>query len=118
MSNLGNVDLTISPHVDENDMKNAGWDSNVADTSFGGKFVKQKDESGNDEYVYIHYTPVLPDGTILSPEQMSEYIQKTLNGSQNILDADDKGLVVKVDTEVPSSEDVEDFIDTGKCLTA
>ena len=114
MSNLGNVDLTISPHVDENDMKNAGWDSNVADTSFGGKFVKQKDESGNDEYVYIHYTPVLPDGTILSPEQMSEYIQKTLNGSQNILDADDKGLVVKVDTEVPSSEDVEDFIDTGK----
>lgn len=114
MSNLGNVDLTISPHVDESDMKNAGWDSNVADTSFGGKFVKQKDESGNDEYVYIHYTPVLPDGTILSPEQMSEYIQKTLNGSQNILDADDKGLVVKVDTEVPSSEDVEDFIDTGK----
>lgn len=114
MSNLGNVDLTISPHVDENDMKNAGWDSNVADTSFGGNFVKQKDESGNDEYVYIHYTPVLPDGTILSPEQMSEYIQKTLNGSQNILDADDKGLVVKVDTEVPSSEDVEDFIDTGK----
>jgi hypothetical protein len=114
MSNLGNVDLTISPHVDENDMKNAGWDSNVADTSFGGKFVKQKDESGNDEYVYIHYTPVLPDGTILSPEQMSEYIQNTLNGSQNILDADDKGLVVKVDTEVPSSEDIEDFIDTGK----
>lgn len=114
MSNLGNVDLTISPHVDENDMKNAGWDSNVADTSFGGKFVKQKDESGNDEYVYIHYTPVLPDGTILSPEQMSEYVQKTLNGSQNILDADDKGLVVKVDTEVPSSKEIEDFVDTGK----
>lgn len=114
MSNLGNVDLTISPHVDENDMKNAGWDSNVADTSFGGKFVKQKNESGNDEYVYIHYTPVLPDGTILSPEQMSEYVQKTLNGSQNILDADDKGLVVKVDTEVPSSKEIEDFIDTGK----
>lgn len=114
MSNLGNVDLTISPHVDENDMKNAGWDSNVADTSFGGKFVKQKNESGNDEYVYIHYTPVLPDGTILSPEQMSEYVQKTLNGSQNILDADDKGLVVKVDTEVPSSKEIEDFVDTGK----
>ena len=118
LSKEGNVDLTIRPVVDSSTMQAAGWDvedGEIATTFKSGKFVWQGDEETG-QYVYIHYTPILPDGTVLSPEEVDDYINNTLQHSQNVLDADEKGLVIKVDTDINIPEDeIKDFQEgTGK----
>lgn len=108
LSKNGNVDLTIRPVIDSSAMQAAGWDvedGSIATTFTQGEFIWQGDEE-NGQYVYVHYTPILPDGTVLTPDQLSDYLYGTLEGSQNILDADNKGLVLKVDTDLQGiSED-------------
>ena len=113
-SQFGNVDFTIRPIIDSSKMQEAGWDvedGTISTTNKAGEFVWQGDEE-NGKYVYVHYTMISPDGKeIYSPEEMSDYIGNTLEGAQNILDADNKGLVIKVD-EVPdniSENDIKNF---------
>lgn len=118
LSKNGNVDLTIRPVIDSSAMQAAGWDveDGSIDTIFTqGEFIWQGDEE-NGQYVYVHYTPILPDGTVLTPDQLSDYLYGTLEGSQNILDADDKGLVLKVDTDLQgiSEDDIKALQEDGK----
>lgn len=117
LSKNGNVDLTIRPVIDSSAMQAAGWDvedGSIATTFTQGEFIWQGDEE-NGQYVYVHYTPITPDGKVMTPENMSDYLYGTLEGAQNILDADDKGLVLKVDT-VPqdiSEKDIKDLQKRG-----
>lgn len=117
LSKNGNVDLTIRPVIDSSAMQAAGWDvedGSIATTFTQGEFIWQGDEE-NGQYVYVHYTPITPDGKVMTPENMSDYLYGTLEGAQNILDADDKGLVLKVDT-VPqdiSEKDIKDLQEKG-----
>lgn len=107
LSKEGNVDLTIRPVIDSSAMQAAGWDvedGSIATTFTQGEFIWQGDEE-NGQYVYVHYTPILPDGTVLTPDEMTDYLYGTLEGSQNVLDADDKGLVLKVDTDLNIPEE-------------
>lgn len=118
LSKNGNVDLTIRPVIDSSAMQAAGWDvedGSIATTFTQGEFIWQGDEE-NGQYVYVHYTPILPDGTVLTPDQVSDYLYGTLEGSQNILDADDKGLVLKVDTDLQgiSEDDIKALQEDGK----
>ena len=118
LSKNGNVDLTIRPVIDSSAMQAAGWDvedGSIATTFTQGEFIWQGDEE-NGQYVYVHYTPILPDGTVLTPDQLSEYLYGTLEGSQNILDADNKGLVLKVDTDLQgiSEDDIKALQEGGK----
>lgn len=118
LSKNGNVDLTIRPVIDSSAMQAAGWDvedGSIATTFTQGEFIWQGDEE-NGQYVYVHYTPILPDGTVLTPDQLSDYLYGTLEGSQNILDADDKGLVLKVDTDLQgiSEDDIKALQEDGK----
>lgn len=118
LSKNGNIDLTIRPVIDSSAMQAAGWDvedGSIATTFTQGEFIWQGDEE-NGQYVYVHYTPILPDGTILTPDQLSDYLYGTLEGSQNILDADDKGLVLKVDTDLQgiSEDDIKTLQEDGK----
>ena len=95
LSQNGNVDLTIRPVIDSSAMKAAGWDvedGSIATTFTQGEFVWQGGEDDG-QYVYVHYTPILPDGTVLTPDQLSNYLYGTLESSKNILEADDKGIV-------------------------
>ena len=117
LSKNGNVGLTIRPVIDSSAMQAAGWDvedGSIATTFTQGEFIWQGDEE-NGQYVYVHYTPITPDGKVMTPENMSDYLYGTLEGAQNILDADDKGLVLKVDT-VPqdiSEKDIKDLQEKG-----
>lgn len=87
---LGNVDLTKRPKV-------AMDDGSTATVLSSSEFLWQGDEE-NGEYVAVHYTPILPDGTILDDNTLAKYLYETLEGSDDILKADTKGLVLKVDT--------------------
>lgn len=118
LSKNGNVNLTIRPVIDSSAMQAAGWDvedGSIATTFTQGEFIWQGDEE-NGQYVYVHYTPILPDGTVLTPDQLSDYLYGMLEGSQNILDADDKGLVLKVDTDLQgiSEDDIKALQEDGK----
>lgn len=112
LSKEGNVDLTIRPVIDSSAMQAAGWDvedGSIATTFTQGEFIWQGDEE-NGQYVYIHYTPILPDGTVLTPDELTDYLYGTLEGSQSVLDADNKGIVLKVDTDLNIPEgDIKKF---------
>ena len=100
LSKYGNVDLTIRPIVDESQIR--------------GQFIWQGDEK-NGRYVYVHYTPVLPSGDVMSDDTLSNYIAESLNGAQNILDADTERIVIKVDTDFDIPEaDISNYLHTGE----
>lgn len=114
-SKEGNVDLTIRPKIDSSTMQSAGWDvedGSVSTTFKSGEFIWQGDEE-NGKYVYIHYTPILPDGTVLTPKEMDDYLYNVLEGSDDILGADSKGLVIKVDADVDIPEGEIDAFKNG-----
>ena len=61
-----------------------------------------KDASGETRQILV--TPILPDGTVLSEKDLKEYINTSLKGAEDFLAADDKGLVIKVDAQVPDKD--------------
>lgn len=107
----GNVDLLARPLVDAAELAKKGWEDageGIA-TVFSSSF--QLNQAGKD--VMVHVTPILPDGTVLSPEELEQYIDTTLNDAENILQSDNKkngglGIVLNVDTDL-SDKIAEDF---------
>lgn len=118
LSEYGNVNLTNRQKVSGKTMRDKGWtdfnDDDVATTYTMSDFVWQGDEDTG-KYVYVHYTPILPDGSVLSPDELSKYIDETLNGTKNILetDSDNKRIVMKVDDGI-SHEDSVNYKQTGE----
>lgn len=105
---LGNVDLTARPKVEMDD-------GSTATVLSAFDFLWQGDEE-NGQYVAVHFTPILPDGTILDDATLSEYLNGTLSGAEDILakDAENKGIVLKVDTDLGLTEEDIKSIETGK----
>lgn len=107
----GNVDLLARPLVDAAELAKKGWKDageGIA-TVFSSSF--QLNQAGRE--VMVHITPILPDGTVLSPDELEQYIDTILNDAENILQADNKkngglGVVLNVDTDL-SSKIAEDF---------
>lgn len=98
---LGNVDLTTRPKVELDD-------GSTATVLSGLEYLWQGNEEDG-QYVGVHITPILPNGEVLSDEELSNYIQNILADADNILEADKvenggKGLVLKVDTDLNLSE--------------
>lgn len=114
LSKEGNVDLTIRPVVDSSGMKDWEVEEGSKATTFtSGEFIWQGDEE-NGQYVYVHYTPILPNGDVLTKDQMDNYLFNVLEGSEDILNADNKGLVLKVDTDLNiPEEDIEKLQNGG-----
>lgn len=118
LSEYGNVNLTNRQKVSGKTMRDKGWtdfnDDDVATTYTMSDFIWQGDEDTG-KYVYVHYTPILPDGSVLSPDELSKYIDETLNGTKNILetDSDNKRIVMKVDDGI-SHEDSVNYKQTGE----
>ena len=90
---VGNVDINNRPVVINDD-------GTYSTTSTS--FQERKLDDGT--YEIIHFTPILPDGTVLEGDALNNYLDKIL-GSSNVLEADNPanggyGLVYKVDTEI------------------
>ena len=102
---LGNVDLTKRPKVSMDD----GSTATVLSSS---EFLWQGDEE-NGRYVAVHYTPILPDGTVLDDDTLAKYLYETLEGSDDILKADTKGIVLKVDAGLNITDEDIASLETG-----
>ena len=102
----GNVDLLNRPNIDAVELTRAGWEGNPEKEgdAYATLYSSQygiKDAKGNIREILV--TPILPDGTVLSEKELQEYIFNTLQGANDILAADDKGLVIAVDVDPDGS---------------
>ncbi len=77
-----NVNITSRPQVPNEKIQKAGWETE--DTDYSPIYSSHYSNEDGTETVLL--TPVLPDGTVLSPEQLSEYAKELLNGQE--IDAD------------------------------
>lgn len=97
---VGNVDINNRPVVINDD-----GSYSTTSTAFQEKWVGDEE---NGHYIIAHFTPILPDGTVLDEDSLNEYIDKILN-SDDPMEADKvenggKGIVYKVDTEINGKE--------------
>ena len=102
----GNVDLLNRPQVDAYELTKAGWKGNpdkegeATATVYSSQYGI-KDASGSVREILV--TPILPDGTVLSEKQLEDYIFNVLQGSSDLLAADEKGLVIAMDVDPDGS---------------
>lgn len=98
----GNADLLHRPIIEAVDLIKAGWKD--AGEGFATVFSSQfgiEDAKGKE--VEILVTPILKDGTVLSPEALEKYVNEVLSGAEDILAADTMGLVIAVDVDPDGS---------------
>lgn len=94
----GTVDVLARPYVSGGDVREAGWqNAGNGNASLYATTKSVKDMQGNS--ISILVTPVLPDGTVLTQAELSGYINSTLNGASDILAADSKGIVIKINPD-------------------
>ena len=83
---LGDVDLTIRPKVDTSELEKAGWGEQEEGTATVYSSTYYKSDFGDlqpgESDAAIVLTPILPDGTVLSPEQLKTYAGQLLNGEK------------------------------------
>lgn len=107
LSKLGNVQLTLRPQVKMDDgsvatvlTTNNDYIASVTDEDTGVRFGQN---------VIIHYTPILPDGTVWSDEEAAQYIQRLVDrySLDELLekDAESQKLILKIDTDLDFSLD-------------
>lgn len=95
----GNVDLLKRKLVDGADLVAAGWeDAGGKIQTIFSQLLNVKDASGNDVKVLV--SPILPDGSVLSPDMLAEYVNLNLQGAENMIDADSLGIVLKAGVDV------------------
>lgn len=98
----GNVDLLKRQLIPAADLAAKGWE-NVGEgvaTVFSSQY-EIKDKDGNMREIIV--TPILPDGSVLSPEELDAYVNEKLQGT-DILNADFKSIVIGVDVDQNSGE--------------
>ncbi len=98
----GNVDLLNRPRIDASKLSGAGWKdagTGIA-TVFSSRYGVQ-DATGKE--VEILVTPILPDGTVLSEAELQDYVDNVLNGAEDLLAADTKGIVISVGVDADGS---------------
>lgn len=99
----GNVDLLNRKMIPATKLAAKGW-KDVGEgyaTVFSSQYGIQDNQGNN---VEILVTPILPNGEVMSQEELESYIDNTLNGAEDILAADDKGIVIKVGVSTDGSE--------------
>lgn len=98
----GNVNHLARPLVKAAELVKKGWEdagegiATVFSSQFGILDAKGK-------VTEILVTPILPNGDILSPQELDDYIYTQLEGAQNILAADTKGLVIATNVAADGS---------------
>jgi hypothetical protein len=98
----GNVNHLARPLVEAAELVKKGWEdagegiATVFSSQYGILDAKGK-------VTEILVTPILPNGDILSPQELDDYIHSKLEGAQNILAADTKGLVIAVNVAADGS---------------
>ena len=98
----GNVEHLARPLVAAAELVKKGWEdagegiATVFSSQFGILDAKGK-------VTEILVTPILPNGDILSPQELEDYIYTQLEGAQDILAADTKRLVIATNVAADGS---------------
>lgn len=122
LSKYGNVNLTNRQKVSGKIMQESGWtdvnENDFSTTHTMSKLVWQGDKDTG-KYVYVHYTPILDNGKVLSPDELSKYIEDISKDTDDILSADasKNKIVMKVDDGI-SHEDSVNYDKTGEMSSA
>lgn len=98
----GNVNHLSRPLVDAAELIKQGWKD--AGDGIATVFSSQYgilDASGKE--VEILVTPILPNGDILSPKELEDYIYGTLENQENVLKADNKKIVIATNVSTDGS---------------
>lgn len=122
LSEYGNVNLTNRQKVSGKTMQESGWtDVNENDFSTTHTMSKLvwKGDKDTGKYVYVHYTPILDNGKVLSPDELSKYIEDISKDTDDILSADasKNKIIMKVDDGI-SHEDSVNYDKTGEMSSA
>lgn len=104
---VGNVDINNRPVVINDD-----GSYSTTSTAFQEKWVGDEE---NGHYIIAHFTPILPDGTVLDEETLNDYIDRILN-SDDPMEADKVenggyGILYKVDTQINGQEINDDNLE-------
>jgi len=94
----GNVDLLVRPMIDAAKLVQKGWQD--AGEGIATVFSSQYgilDATGKETEILV--TPILPDGSVLSPQELEDYIFDQLEGANDILAADSKKIVIGIDVD-------------------
>lgn len=101
LSKYGSVDLTNRPQVQMDD-------GSVATVlSSNGEYTARRYDKKTRQFynqdVIIHYTPILPDGEVLSDEAVQRYLQAAVDNTtvDQLIGLDTKynGIILKIDTD-------------------
>lgn len=98
----GNVDHLARPLIDAAELVKKGWED--AGEGIATVFSSQYgilDAKGKETEILV--TPILPNGDILSPQELEDYIFNQLEGAQDILKADTKGIVIATNVSTDGS---------------
>lgn len=112
---MGNVELMARKMIDTAELLRAGWDEvepGIA-TLYSQTFSAGRGGNANgfdwelDKDVVINVTPILPDGRVLSPGELEQYVENVISAAgsmggdsaENIMrvDAELRGLILGVD---------------------
>ncbi len=74
----GSVDLFDRPEISSSELVKEGWE-NAGD---GISTVYTNTYSNEDGTVAINFTPILPDGQVLTPEKLQEYAEGVIAGTR------------------------------------
>lgn len=99
---IGNVDLLARPMIDAAELVKKGWEDagdGIA-TVFSSQFGIS-DSKGKEHEILV--TPILPNGDVLSPGDLSNYVDNILSGAEDILKADNLGIVIGIDVNKDGS---------------
>lgn len=102
-----NADLLARPLVDAAELVKKGWEEageGIA-TVYTSTF-DYEDENGKHNLLI---TPILPDGSVLSPEELESYVSHLLASGSDILDADTKRLVIGIDVPEEAGEKLHEL---------
>ena len=91
----GNVDLLARPMVDAAKLVKKGWEDAGEGIATVYSYQRQVKDSNGDN-VEILVTPILPDGKVLSEDELNKYIDENIDGADDLLKADKKGIIIQV----------------------
>ena len=91
----GNVDLLARPMVDAAKLVKKGWEDAGEGIATVYSYQRQIKDSKGDN-VEILVTPILPDGKVLSEDELNKYIDENIDGADDLLKADKKGIIIQV----------------------
>lgn len=97
-----NVALLARPIVDAAKLAEKGWkDAGDGIQTVFAQTMKTTNKKGEDVEFLI--SPILPDGTVLSKDELTTYVDEKLKGADNLLKADDKKLLINVGADPDKS---------------